>query len=392
VVEEVAVGAAVVAAVEPVRDRVGLGWRPALAAGILAHLDRIEVVEVIADDYFHAPRVARRALCTLAAQVPVVLHGVQMGLASTLPIATVRLDRMARLVEQVQPAFWSEHLAFVRGGGVEIGHLAAPPRHAGTVEGAARNLARARAVVGSAPLVENVATLLDPPGSTCEEAFWIADILTASGCALLLDLHNLYANASNFNFDPLEYLASLPMERIAAIHLAGGQWISGQRLLDDHLHDVPDPVYELLSEVGARVPQSLTVILERDGQYPSIAHLLAQLERAREALAAGRRRRTLIPQPGTGQTAQNRCDCQHTRHSSALEAFLAQLYTDARLRARFLAAPLAEATRAGLAAPEAQALQYMDCVGLELAARSFAHKRQQGQRAQARGRFSWGYG
>jgi len=44
----------------------------------------------------------------------------------------MRLDKMARLVEQVRPQFWSEHLAFVRGGGIEIGHLAAPPRIADT--------------------------------------------------------------------------------------------------------------------------------------------------------------------------------------------------------------------------------------------------------------------
>lgn len=381
---------AVVEAAEPIRDRVGLGWRPALAAGILANLERIDVVEVIADDYFHAPRAARRALGTLAAQVPVVLHGVQMGLASTIPVDTARLDPMARLVEQVQPAFWSEHLAFVRGGGVEIGHLAAPPRHAGTVEGTAHNLARARAVVGCAPLVENVATLIDPPGSTSDEASWVAEILVASGCTLLLDLHNLYANASNFGFDPMEYLAHLSVERIAAIHLAGGQWIAGQRLLDDHRHDVPDPVYELLTEVGARAPQSLTVILERDGQYPPMAHLLAQLERAREALALGRLRRTLTPQPGVRQAAQ-RCLCgKDDRLSSAFEVFLTQVYVDARVRARFLADPLAEAIKAGLSTPEVQALQHIDRVGLELAAKSFEHKRQQGRRAHARSLFPWG--
>ena len=36
-------------------DRFGLGWRPELAAGIFSNLDRIDIVEVIADDYFDAP-------------------------------------------------------------------------------------------------------------------------------------------------------------------------------------------------------------------------------------------------------------------------------------------------------------------------------------------------
>jgi uncharacterized protein (DUF697 family) len=78
------VAGAAAAAVER-GDRFGLGWRPELAAGILAHLHRIDLIEVIADDYFDAPRRDLRALRTLAAQVGMVLHGVSLGLASTVP-------------------------------------------------------------------------------------------------------------------------------------------------------------------------------------------------------------------------------------------------------------------------------------------------------------------
>src|ERR1700732_5261890 len=57
-------------------DKVGLGWRADLAAGIFSHLDRIDLLEIVADDFFDAPRREIRALQTLAAQVSVVLHGV----------------------------------------------------------------------------------------------------------------------------------------------------------------------------------------------------------------------------------------------------------------------------------------------------------------------------
>ena len=273
------------------RDRFGLGWRNELAAGILSNLDRIDVVEVIADDYFDAPPRQTRALRTLASQVPLVLHGVGLGLASCVPVEARRLAPMARLVDAVGPESWSEHLAFVRGGGREIGHLAAPPRTSATAEGTAANLERARRTVGTRPLVENVATLVDPPGSDRPEEDWVAGVLAASGGDLLLDLHNLHANAVNFGFDPRSFLDRMPSEKIAGIHLAGGRWIAagrGRRLLDDHLHDVPDPVYDLLREVGRRFPRPLTVILERDGAYPGMASLLAQLDQARAALAAGR--------------------------------------------------------------------------------------------------------
>lgn len=275
-------------------DRVGLGWRPELAASILAHLDEIDIVEVIADDWFEAPASRRRALRTLVAQVPVALHGIGMGLASCLPVPDHRLDAMARLVNEVRPAFWSEHLAFVRAGGYEIGHLAAPPRSADTLDGTAENVERARRVVGSSPLLENIATLVEPPGDR-SETDWVAGALEATGAGLLLDLHNLHANAANFGFDARAFLDRLPADRIQAIHLAGGRWINGAdgraRLVDDHLHDVPAPVLALLEEVAARVPRPLTVILERDGHYPPFDVLRSELQAARMALAAGRARR-----------------------------------------------------------------------------------------------------
>ena len=275
-------------------DRVGLGWRPELAASILASLDTIDIVEVIADDWFEAAPSRVRALQTLATQVPVALHGIGMGLASCLPVSEARLSAMARLVERVRPAFWSEHLAFVRAGGREIGHLAAPPRTGDTIEGAAENVARARRVVGTAPLLENIATLVRPPGELDEAAF-VAGAIETTGTGLLLDLHNLHCNATNFGFDAREFLDRLPIGGLHAIHIAGGRWAVGAggkaRLVDDHLHAVPADVFALLDEVASRAPQPLTVIVERDGQYPPFDVLRAELGAARRALAAGRARR-----------------------------------------------------------------------------------------------------
>lgn len=288
-----AVAAAVAVSQRATRDRVGLGWRGELAAGILSNLARIDLLEVIADDYYHASRAGIAALCSLARQVPVSLHGVGMGLASTMPADPRRLHAMARLMRQVPAESWSEHLSFVRAGGVEIGHLAAPPRTPRSAAGAIANIALATRIVGSAPLMENIATLVQPPASTLDEAEWLARIIHGAQVPLLLDLHNLYANAVNFDHDPEQLLLRLPLERVGAVHLSGGHWIDapggGQRLLDDHLHDVPPAVFALLSILARHAPQPLTVIVERDGNYPSFEHVLGQLELARAALRAGRR-------------------------------------------------------------------------------------------------------
>ena len=110
------------------RDRVGLGWRPELAAGIFDALDRIDVLEVVADNYLEANRAQRQGLNLMAQHAAVHLHCIDLGLAGAEEVATARLERVARLVDDVKPEGWSDHLAFVRAGGIELGHLAAPPR------------------------------------------------------------------------------------------------------------------------------------------------------------------------------------------------------------------------------------------------------------------------
>ncbi len=275
-----------------------------MTGGILSNLDKIDVLEMVAENFQGSSKGRLRSFKTLGSEVPLILHGVSMGLASTYPVETKRLEGMARLMEALRPETWSEHLSFVRAGGIEIGHLAAPPRTFENIQGSLENLGRAARVVGCRPALENIATLVQPPVSTMDEPTWVGGILEGSDCPFLLDLHNLYANALNIGEDPLEYLERFHLDRVQMVHLSGGRWISNpqapepgaRRWLDDHLHDVPDPVFKLLEVVARRTAGSLTIILERDGNYPSFESLLGQLELARRAVQAGVDHRNSSPE------------------------------------------------------------------------------------------------
>ena len=279
-------------------DRVGIGWRPELAAGILAHLDEIDVVEVIIEDYIDAPKKTLQALRYLSEQVPVIYHGVTLGVASSHPVDERRLARVARTLEALKVESWSEHLAFVRAGGIEIGHLAAAPRSVATIEGTLSNVRRLQQLTGLMPTLENIATLVEPPGSTMSEPEWVGTIVSETRAELLLDLHNLLCNAHNAALDPQRYLLDFPLERATHVHLGGGHWIpeprrhaivpGALRLLDDHLHPVPPEVFSLLSVLASRAERPLTVIIERDGRYPPFANLLSEIRLGRAALARER--------------------------------------------------------------------------------------------------------
>ena len=193
----------------PSMPRFGLGFRAQHFEALRDKPGGVDWLELLSDNFLGVGGPRRAQLEALRCAYPIALHGVSLGMASAAPVETKRLDRMARLCDEIRPQFWSEHLAFVRGGGIEIGHLTSPPRTAATIDGAAANLTRARAIVGEAPLVENIATLIDPPGSDRDETTWISAIAATADVPLLLDLHNLYANGLNFGFDPRAALARL---------------------------------------------------------------------------------------------------------------------------------------------------------------------------------------
>jgi uncharacterized protein len=327
--------------------RFGLGWRAELGAGILANLERINAIEVLAEELFEADRATRRALRFLRSHVPVVLHATSLGLASTEPVDRKRLDAIARVIDWLEPELWSEHLAFVRARGVEVGHLAAPPRNDATLAGLVRNVEEARRVTGSSPVLENVASLVEPPCSSYDESSWLHAVLDATGCELLLDLHNVHTNATNFGFDAFELVRSLPAPRL--IHIAGGRAIERGRVLDDHLHPVPHVVYELLACVDG--PHA-TVILERDGNYPAIEELVAELDRARISRHPERSEGSQPRRPSHSEILRSAQDDE-------VIPLLARLYTDPAALDAYLAS---------------NALG-IDPDDLRLAARSFARKR-----------------
>jgi len=232
-----------------------LGCRNELAGQILSHASSFDVVEVIADDFFGQGRRAIEPLRALASQVPISLHGIGLGSAAIAGVPSKLVDSMARLVEWLEPVSWSEHLAFVRGGGTEIGHLAAPVRDQRSVEASIKNINYVSSIVGCKPEVENIAALFMPPGSTLSESQWLSLVARESGAALLLDLHNVHANAYNFGFDEGIFIKQIPLETVRIVHLAGGKFISNesdslshqtlshQTLIDDPLHPVPGAVF-----------------------------------------------------------------------------------------------------------------------------------------------------
>jgi hypothetical protein len=270
----------------------GIGWRPELALLIDRRRD-LGFVELTAEDCpAHGPLPTPIELLRRRG-VQIVPHGVSLSLGGTEPLDGGRLDALANLAERVSAPLVSEHIAFVRGGGLETGHLLPLPRTREALELVVANTREAKAALPVPLALENIASVFEWPSPEMDEATFLTEVLERANVLLLLDLENVYANARNHGYDPLEFLARIPLKRIAYIHVAGGSERDGL-YHDTHMHDVPPPVLGLLEEVCARVAVP-GVMLERDDQYPPDARLNAELDAIAATMARGAARRTWCP-------------------------------------------------------------------------------------------------
>lgn len=277
---------------------VGIGWRPEIA-GFVAGLPGLRFTEVIAES-LHGPghlghpdhpAGALRALRDRG--VTVIPHGVKLSLGGAEPVDPARVAHLARCADMMGAPLVSEHIAFVRAGDIEAGHLLPVPRTRAALAALTRNI-RATCAELPVPLaVEPIAALFDWPDADAEydEGAFLTELLERTGALLLLDIANVYANARNRGADPAALLDRLPLERVAYVHVAGGAERDGL-YHDTHTDPVPGDVLALVRELCARlgspgdVPPGL--LLERDGGYPAAGVLRAELDAIAAAAGLGR--------------------------------------------------------------------------------------------------------
>jgi uncharacterized protein (UPF0276 family) len=276
---------------------IGLGHRPELAGDLLAAPSTVDFVEVVAEACL-ANAAARREALAIRAVWPVALHGVKLSLGSADGIRDDHARRIGALARELNAPVVSEHVSFTRGGDREIGHLTRLPYTRAAIAVLARNVAATRRRLPDVPLLlENTAATLTWPDDEFDEPDFYARVVAATGCDLLLDVGNLYANAVNAGRDPHVELARFPLDRVAMMHVAGGAWEDGF-YFDTHSDPIAAEVLALVADAIARIG-AVPILLERDAGFGPFAVLADEVARLRaiHGTASTRVARDAAPPP-----------------------------------------------------------------------------------------------
>jgi len=226
----------------------------------------------------------------IASRRPVVAHNIGLSLAGTTPLDEQYVAKLAEWHERFGFRWHSDHLSFVDVASAHgVDHntgLAVPmPYDHEVLDLVAGRIERVKQTISAAFLIENNVSFIDFPDQEMSEPEFLNRLAASTGCGLLLDVHNVYANSRNHGFDAKAFVDAVELDRVIEIHIAGGTELDGM-WLDSHSGACPEPVLELLDHVAARASNLRAITFEfHESYFPVLGEdgLREQLERARVA-------------------------------------------------------------------------------------------------------------
>ena len=267
-------------AIDP--SRAGIGLRTPHYQSILASRPDVAFLEVHSENFFGDGGQPLKYLQRFREDYAVSTHGVGLSLGSTDALDREHLRKLKRLVDWIEPALISEHLCWVGVNGRFLNDLLPLPYTVESLDHVVSRVNEAQDYLRRDIMIENVSSYLAFTESTIPEWEFVREVSRRSGCKILLDVNNIYVNASNHDFDARIYLDAIPIGSVGEIHLAGFE-DTGEVLIDTHGAAVSDDVWRLYEHAIARFGHVPTLI-EWDTDIPALAVLLDEAQKANHIL------------------------------------------------------------------------------------------------------------
>ncbi len=261
----------------------GLGLRAQHYSDILDGNPEIDWFEVISENYMVPGGQPLRILDQIRDRYPIVMHGVSLSIASTAPFDSDYLRQLKALADRTEPVFVSDHLCWTGVHGVNLHDLLPFPYTREALDHVVARVQHVQDVLKRPFALENVSSYVQFRNSEMPEWEFISEVTKRTGCWLVFDVNNVYVSAFNHEYDPYEFIAGIPKDRVVQFHLAGHEH-NMTHIIDTHDALVCDEVWTLYKAALERFGPVSTII-ERDDDIPPLPAMLEELDKARTLAA-----------------------------------------------------------------------------------------------------------
>lgn len=258
----------------------GLGLRPIYFDEIMSTRPPVDWFEIISENYMVAGGKPLSMLDAVRADYPIVMHGVSMSLASTDPLDFDYLAQLEALIERVQPAWVSDHVAWTGVHGLTLHDLLPIPYTKESLAHIVERICRVQDYLKRQLVVENASTYVSFTASEMSEQEFVKEMAERADCLLLLDVNNVFVSSFNHGFDPVAFIDAVPVERVVQFHMAGHTNNETHRV-DTHDQPVCDEVWALYEHARRRFG-GVSAMIERDDNFPPFEELLDELQHMRD--------------------------------------------------------------------------------------------------------------
>ncbi|MGB3176807.1 MAG: DUF692 domain-containing protein [Albidovulum sp.] len=268
-------------------NRPGVGYKQQHFSNIMDQPDPVGWLEIHAENYMGDGGRPLAQLRHLSERFPMSVHGVGLSIGGETPLNRDHLNRLKHLCGWLQPASFSEHLAWSTHDAEFLNDLLPLPYTAKTLARVADHIDEVQDHVGRPMLLENPSLYLEFAETEMEETEFLAELAKRTGCGLLLDVNNVYVSCTNRQIDPYAYIDRFPHHLVGEIHLGGhdvdADDAGAPLLIDAHGSEVVDPVWQLYAHTITRTGPMPTLI-EWDNDVPDWPVLAAEAARAARIL------------------------------------------------------------------------------------------------------------
>ena len=282
----------------------GVGLRTAHFPYLLQHFPPVDWFEIISENFMDSGGRPRYVLEQIAERYPVVMHGVSLSIGSTDPINFDYLTKLKNLAQAVGARWVSDHLCWTGVAGLNAHDLLPIPLNEQTLAHVVQRIRTVQDFLERPLVLENPSTYVTFADSTMSEWEFLSRMADETNCGLLLDVNNVYVSSVNHDFDPIEYIRSVPHGRVVQFHLAGHTHCQ-THVIDTHDNHVIDPVWELY-RLAHQLTGGAATLLEWDARIPEFPVVHAEVLKARQYMTAepaGTSQRVAAPRSGPANAA-----------------------------------------------------------------------------------------
>ncbi len=262
----------------------GVGLRSVHFKHLLTHRPPVDWFEFITENFIDSGGRPRYVLQQIAELYPVVAHGVSLSIGSSDPLNFEYLRKLKKLAKEVNARWVSDHLCWTGVLGYNTHDLLPIPLNEETLSHVVGRIRTVQEVLERPLVLENPSSYVTFADSSMSEWEFLSRMAAEADCGLLLDVNNVYVSSVNHDFDPVEYVRSVPHERIVQCHLAGHA-DCGTHRIDTHDSEVIDPVWELY-RLTHQLTGGISTLLEWDANIPPFPVVHAEVLKAKNYMRA----------------------------------------------------------------------------------------------------------